>query len=855
MSHEFQVHHLVSQLIALLNVRQSGDVDGHVAVLLQNRTPYVTTQVSAHTAKKKIAEFSPSGEEFLKSYDALKVKQARNLDPLVYLLSKITENEGLRVFLKRSRPAVVAPPPSSRPADDVTVLDVVEGLEVELPAKGAKLTRQELGQLMGQLESVTHTLQAKGKKKPQTVEGKFPFLPAWLMDRRYLHMDYVSDSVPAVSCLGSIPVASQQRVVIEDLLFVMAGVDGQYIRAAPIEDETSAREFIVDLTLDVSIKILVNRILPICSHFSTVTRFLDSHSHFSHGMINQALCAAMQSLLKEYLVIVAQLEHQFNTGQLTLQKLWYYIQPCKQTLEVLNRISVSLSQGSCRGGKTLTNLHRLTCRSIGQAQLQELCLHLTQAACKPYFLMLQRWVYEGVIADPYQEFMITEHEMIQKDRLHQEYNDSYWERRYTVCQEHIPSFLEHMAEQILSTGKYLNVIRECQQEVAPANATDISYTVEEMRYVKQIEQAYKYASQQLLDLIMHKEDLLGYLRSIKHYFLLDQGDLFVHFMDLAQDELYKPMADILPARLQTLLELAVRTSLADHDPYKDNIQPLLLPYDLTTQLLYIMAIQPEDVGPHSAPPPAVLHPDPAQSSLSGLEAFSLDYSVKWPLSLVISRKALVKYQMLFRHFFHCKHVERQLCASWSKLQAARKICLHQHPWYSSAFALLQRMLNFIQNLQYYMVFEVVEPNSASLQHSLPKATTIDDVLASHSDFLDKCLRDCMLSNREVLRVISRLTALSLSFTSQLQQANGEETARPLPPPLRSPSKTLSRLLSVSELEPGSMAETVEQCDASFTRDVVLLLEKLNTLEVESVGGIAARLNFNGFYQTESEDAL
>ena len=165
------------------------------------------------------------------------------------------------------------------------------------------------------------------------------------------------------------------------------------------------------------------------------------------------------------------------------------------------------------------------------------------------------------------------------------------------------------------------------------------------------------------------------------------------------------------------------------------------------------------------------------------------------------------------------------------------------------------MLNFIQNLQYYMVFEVVEPNSASLQRSLPKATTIDDVLASHSDFLDKCLRDCMLSNREVLRVISRLTALSLSFTSQLQQASGEETARPLPPPLRSPSKTLSRLLSVSELEPGSMAETVEQCDASFTRDVVLLLEKLNTLEVESVGGIAARLNFNGFYQTESEDAL
>jgi len=27
-----------------------------------------------------------------------------------------------------------------------------------------------------------------------------------------------------------------------------------------------------------------------------------------------------------------------------------------------------------------------------------------------------------------------------------------------------------------------------------------------------------------------------------------------------------------------------------------------------------------------------------------------------------------------------------------------------------AFALRQRMLNFVQNLQYYMMFEVIEPN-------------------------------------------------------------------------------------------------------------------------------------------------
>ena len=37
--------------------------------------------------------------------------------------------------------------------------------------------------------------------------------------------------------------------------------------------------------------------------------------------------------------------------------------------------------------------------------------------------------------------------------------------------------------------------------------------------------------------------------------------------------------------------------------------------------------------------------------LKGMEAFALDYAVEWPVSLVISRKELTKYQLVFRHLF------------------------------------------------------------------------------------------------------------------------------------------------------------------------------------------------------------
>lgn len=47
-----------------------------------------------------------------------------------------------------------------------------------------------------------------------------------------------------------------------------------------------------------------------------------------------------------------------------------------------------------------------------------------------------------------------------------------------------------------------------------------------------------------------------------------------------------------------------------------------------------------------------------------MEAFTLDYHVRWPLTLVLSRKALTKYQLLYRHLFRCKYLERSLCATW-----------------------------------------------------------------------------------------------------------------------------------------------------------------------------------------------
>lgn len=65
-------------------------------------------------------------------------------------------------------------------------------------------------------------------------------------------------------------------------------------------------------------------------------------------------------------------------------------------------------------------------------------------------------------------------------------------------------------------------------------------------------------------------------------------------MNLCEAELNKSMYDIVLHRLASLLEVALRMSTADSDPYKDDLKPELLPYDLQYQMFRILSIQTRD---------------------------------------------------------------------------------------------------------------------------------------------------------------------------------------------------------------------------------------------------------------------
>lgn len=870
---EFQVHYRVSELLKLLGVTGGDGPEVYTEVLTKNMTPYVTTQVSAHTAKKKIAETSGSPREFLQKYDLLKSKNIRELDPLVFLLSRISEDANMVAYLEHNANERKKRSQASR-GNQSAMSETLQNLE----QYSGQMTVKELEEFRTQLASITGpsaspaaeaTLRNLREKQARKALSGLPNVPDWMTSRPYLTADFSKfgniSPHPAVS-VGTLPLRMQEIAVMEDLLFMMTGIEGKYIRVSNRIEGMDQPEFSVDQTLDISLQELVQRILPICSHYSLVCRFIEDKSSFLSGLVNHAVSAAMRTIMKEYLIFVAQLEHQFRQGQLSLQKLWFHIQPCLRRMEVLSSVAEAIETAQCKGGSVLTLLHERTTNLTGDSTAQDLCLYLTQAACVPYFDMLEQWIYKGIVNDPYLEFLVAEQEAFQKEKLTEEYNDAYWRQRYTIVQHKIPVFLETVAQKVLSTGKYLNVIRQCGRDVQCPDAEEIIYTLREREYVDKIEKAYNYASKTLLDLLMAEKDLMGRLRSIKLYFLMGQGDFFVQFMDLAEDEMKKNMDDIFPTRLETLLELSLRTTAANADPFKDDLRVELLPYDLITQLFRILSVANDRAVQTS------LGQDPTEIQISGLEAFSFDYVVKWPVSLILSRKALTKYQLLFRHLFYAKHVERQLCRVWLRDKMTKQHKLRCTKWYVECSALRTKMLQFVQNYEYYMMSEVIEPYWHLLEINLKDVNNVDDVLTHHNDFLDKCLKDCMLTAPELLKIVSKLMMICVTFTNCIQRItqtviNSEMTSAEKPGKIekedllydKQKRKAAAKILSKDMdevINSEDFEKMVSNFDSNFSKYLLGLLDKLNNFSKtdfqHQMLNIVARLDHNGFYGQQLE---
>jgi hypothetical protein len=311
-----------------------------------------------------------------------------------------------------------------------------------------------------------------------------------------------------------------------------------------------------------------------------------------------------------------------------------------------------------------------------------------------------------------------------------------------------------------------------------------------------IEATYRYASQTLLALLERRYGLRSHFHSLGKFFLLEHGDFFIQFMDMAETELRREVSDITLSRLRHLLSMAIQTSTVAQDAHRDALSCSLAPHNLIQHLNLIQM-----AGELSSATGATAASSSSSSSsslaggakqqqqqfssmlaqptqgLKGIEALQLEYSVTWPASIVFSRRAVTKYQLLSRLLYFSKHVERRLLHAWQGQQytrllsaLARRNTPQSRPLamiLRLSYTLRHRMLHFLQNLVYYMTLEVIHPRVTQLLSDVAQVTDMDRLLEIHEKFIDGCLRECLLASPELLKVLTKLMTTALLFADHM----------------------------------------------------------------------------------------
>lgn len=226
----------------------------------------------------------------------------------------------------------------------------------------------------------------------------------------YQHHSNYSNVNPAdaVTSLNCFTTEQQQDILLREMLLVLSGYEGQYIRIAASNTNGALRmrsngspymrsiHLVMDSdSADKSIVSQVAQLLPICESVIHLKDYIRVHSRYEYGLVSHAFAAELQALLCDFENIVIQLECLVSQNTLTLQKMVYFLQPSKIVIRILNHLCNDVVKDAT-GGRMIDLLYQ-SIQQQGDEKAKEIHMRLFDAASEPYFKMLQLWLFRYVV--------------------------------------------------------------------------------------------------------------------------------------------------------------------------------------------------------------------------------------------------------------------------------------------------------------------------------------------------------------------------------------------------------------------------------------------------------------------------
>ncbi|XP_030386643.1 gamma-tubulin complex component 3 isoform X2 [Scaptodrosophila lebanonensis] len=575
---------------------------------------------------------------------------------------------------------------------------------------------------------------------PPEINGKGPGGQIYSYDASQAGMGLSKQGVPNyMEVLKKQKDFEAEHDLAQNAVFAFIGIQGRYLK----KDVISGRFKLNPLhqkALTASQSSMLLRLAELGYYYDRVVQFANTATGYNAmGCMGQSLISKLNDELTLFHGKVARLQDEMNQfravqmrdyisrdktwlnrrrDDITLVRLmgWYGVH--LKRMQWLSKIADACQMR--KGGELASVVYDFL--GHGGDEVDVVAVEVLAAICKPLVRMISNWMLEGNIDDTYGEFFVESLPEVGADRL--------WHDKFRLRHNMLPKFFSlDIADKILKTGKSINFLREiCEmqelvkgreklKEIMENNAADIFSYAQDTRWHAAMETCYQQTSKHVLDMMVGPHKLLDHLHGMRRYLLLGQGDFVGILIENMKEELEKKGSEIYSHDLSAMLDAALRCTNAQYD------DPEVLNHlDIVVKTPY-----PGDCG---------------------WDVISLQYTVQGPLATMLE-PTMSTYKILFKPLWRMKHMEFLLSMKiWKEQMGNAKALRSMKGEIAKAsyglHLFTSEIMHFVHQMQYYVLFEVIECNWVDLQKQMQKATALDDILDAHEKFLRTITVGCFI---------------------------------------------------------------------------------------------------------------
>ncbi|XP_012278710.1 gamma-tubulin complex component 3 [Orussus abietinus] len=540
-----------------------------------------------------------------------------------------------------------------------------------------------------------------------------------------------------------------EDLIVQDLIYSFQGIEGRILKLDPNYG------FQIDPTVSMnrSHKQAVLRLSELGYLYNVIKRGLERMSMTGAGRVVESFIAALNHELTDYYRFIAIVQEELNRAQsssglynVTLSHLHVWAYDPLESLKWLASI-IRACQGR-KGGALASAVYAFN--HHGDRGVQKLVKRILESVCDPLCNMLLRWIVDGELDDPFNEFFVEACADVAGERM--------WHEKYQVRDAMVPSFIsKSQARQILGTGKSINFLREVCKDFAPLEERNASvfkngaddFKVDAFfdmdpdgRLQTMMNTAYKETSTRVVEVLTKQYQLMDHLQGIKGYLLLGQGHFVQHLMHLLEPELAKPANSLYPHNIASILETAIRATSMKFD-------------ELDVQRrLDVRFLAPSE-------------------NETGWDVFVLDYNVAGPIGTILA-PCRETYQTVFFALWRAKRMESILSTIWNQQITSAKMFRKMPevlPIQNHIHLITSSMVHLVHQMQYYFLFEVIECSWDTFAKQLGQAASLDEIIAAHTNFVES-VRHGTLLDEESKELMDHLRSV---YGPILELQNLEET--------------------------------------------------------------------------------